>query len=388
MRYIGAVINMTQEQYPLPRKENGEVDEDALREHLEKLVLEGQRVEAENAHLHERLFDAERVTSMKREIVEALREARPPVTEVDVKAKEPELFSGRADELEDWLAQCELYFDLQARSFRTDIMKVKYATGCLRGLAAIWWKPHRMAETPPEWSLTWKAFADELRRSFGERDQRKYAQQRLENTRQTHTVAAYVAKFRQWIPASEWSGRALYDKFMDNLKPEIQRRIALFLDEPKTLEDLMQLAMKIDETERRLQTPGRRERLDSPRHAYLQQGASNNVETQFAPMDLGASKVSRGSYRAGLQRGEPRRGVFGRKTAPKLSPSEREHRLRLNLCFECGKDGHRAIDCPNRMRNSKTFVKLGATIDEEDSARDEDDLEDLDEHSESGKEER
>ena len=33
---------------------------------------------------------------------------------------------------------------------------------------------------------------------------------------------------------------------------------------------------------------------------------------------------------------------------PNLSKEEREHRMKNNLCYQCGKEGHHASNCPDR----------------------------------------
>lgn len=303
----------------------------------------------------------------------------------DAKVKYPPDFEGNLDSeiLETWIAKSEAYFQLQPRQFDTDEKKILAAANLFSEKAHRWWNQFKLADPPSPVTKSWPLFVDELRKAFGMSNMKTTAKRRLKELRQQTTVSAYAADFQYWTSLTGYKDAdVLFDMFRDGLKPYIQFTLNRLLPDsrPKTLPDLLELAQYIEagemdtrEMKRAMGSTQKRETKPwVPRYTYNSKPASN-TESQFAPMDLGASLDSR-SERPQLRRNEPRRGSFGRSNAPKLTPAERDRRRQMNLCFECGQSGHRAVSCPKRQRNGKTFVKLGAqmfdSIDEE--AEDED----------------
>ncbi|KAK2822859.1 hypothetical protein Q5P01_022924 [Channa striata] len=138
------------------------------------------------------------------------------------------------------------------------------------------------------------------------------------------------SRFRTLATLSGWNETALFHMFYRGLSEKIKDAMAA-RDLPRTLNELMDLAFRID---RRLRERVRERQLNRPLPTY-RPVPSFHSSPRVVPEPPSTIPAARGEQPEPMQIGRTR-----------LSAEEREHRFRNNLCLYCGGAGHRVSSCP------------------------------------------
>ena len=251
----------------------------------------------------------------------------PPVTS-------PEPFAGELNKCRGFLLQCRLVFAQKPHSFASETSKVQYALGLLRGRALVWAEAVFTNQRTEGYSFD--EFSSRLKTVFDHPDHAGNASKRLLKLRQgTSSVADYSIEFWTLAADSKWNDEALQGAFVNGLSDPVKDELAV-RDEPTNLHSLVSLAIKIDNRlrERRRDRSGRacptnREKLSSTRQATARPAQrsppfESSTMEQDEPMQLGRAK---------------------------LSPAERQLRLRAGECLYCGDATHFLANCPIRPKD-------------------------------------
>ena len=159
----------------------------------------------------------------------------PPKTPPPAK---PDKYSGQPGKADQWAFEMELYF---AATGIQDPKCVPFAAAMLTDNAAIWWRSVCHDTSNP--ISSWSEFKAELLLNFKHCDNQKAARIRLRSMRQRTSVAQYYADFTQatlQIPGITDDEKM--DRFLDGLKPNLQREITL--REPADFNALVKMAHK------------------------------------------------------------------------------------------------------------------------------------------------
>ena len=261
----------------------------------------------------------------------------------DYKASAPDLFYGDRRKFQAYLTQVQFAFLTRPNDFRNAEQRVLFAASFLRGSAGEWFQPFmtdRMSNltTPgncrPETLrvLTWNGYKEALERMYGDVDERRTAERRMEALRQVTSVAAYAATFQQYIPRLGWNEEALIAQFYNGLKTDV-KDLLVHTERPDNLPDMISLCTKLDGRvqERRLEKGGR-----TPH-----QGSNLARKRQHNPSRRSADEMD---WEFSATRGKPRTGKNSTNRNP-LSKAQRDERIKNDLCLYCGKPGHRAREC-------------------------------------------
>ena len=243
----------------------------------------------------------------------------------------PERFDGDQTQVRAFLTSCRLQFSLQPRTFATEGARVGYAITHLTGRARLWGTAEFDRQTPACGSFD--AFAEEMLKVFDLGSSASEANGAMMTIRQgNRTVADYSIDFRTLARRSSWNMAAQVDAFLHSLEDYV-KDVLVSHDQPRTLDEAIDLAVRID---RRVRTR-RQER-----------GRSNlpSVCTQSGPAARPSSSATSHSL---LDSPEPME--IGRAS---LSATERQRRLSSNLCLYCGGDGHRVATCPVKAGAHRT----------------------------------
>ena len=266
-----------------------------------------------------------------------------------IKPKNPDTYSGGNKDLERFLSQCQLYFMLKHKNFKTQMEKVLFAGSHLRGPAADWFAPFirdmsKGDKARQETKLMfhdYKNFEQGLEQLYGSRDKQQLAVRQLGLLKQNGPAPQYTAAFRRIAMDTDFNDSALrhnyYLGLRDSIKDELTRG-----DKPENLEELIERATSIDERfyERQLE---RGRGFQTQGQGYYQQ-RNNGYQGQ--------------SRNNGYQ-GQQRRDHYGSQpmdlsaTRGPLSQKDRDHRMKNNLCLYCGKPGHRARECKAKQQHGK-----------------------------------
>ena len=266
------------------------------------------------------------------------------------KVAKPEKFAGKkGGEVYKWFAQLRLVFRGN-RSYTTGEDKVAYALSYLTGATQNWAMPILKAldEGQPHPLLQdYDAFREALLGVYGEVDRRGNAADRLTNIRQTGAVATYISTFNEHATQVNWCEQSLIDRFRADLKDDLLDCIATAETEPRTLQEWMAMATRIDD---RLWTRRQHRRPMgaslAPRD-YASRLRSPPTSTGPTPMELDAT--------------------YSPSTAMAKTATERLEYQRQGRCWGCGKMGHIRSRCPT---NPSKPLTLAATGEEGNDTRD------------------
>ena len=241
--------------------------------------------------------------------------ASPPLREPSVPA--PDRFDGNLGECRSFLLQCSLVFEQQPYTYASDRAKISYLIGCLRGSALTW--ATAVWESQSDACSTYAKFTEEMRRNFDHPVRGKDAAKRLLSLHQgSRSVAEMAIEFRTLAAESGWNNEALHGAFQNALSETIKDEL-VSRDEPNTLEELISLAIRIDNRrrERRREKTGKETFSVMPVSLPTAQPQSTLPEPE--PMQLGRAR---------------------------LSEEEKQRRRNTNSCLYCGQAGHFRNACP------------------------------------------
>ncbi|QRW22401.1 Retrotransposon gag protein [Rhizoctonia solani] len=155
--------------------------------------------------------------------------------------------------------------------------------------------------------------------AFGDPDATRAAKRKITTLTQSGTCADYITKFRTLAMELDWNDAALQGQFARGLHWEVSRQIATRKHCPRTLLELQNAALVIDNALRE-------ERASHP------------------PKD---SKTSRPSNPArGTSTSQSSTGSKKLSDNPNFVSEEEQNRRRAaGACIKCGKMGHKFAEC-------------------------------------------
>ncbi|RAL65582.1 hypothetical protein DID88_005254 [Monilinia fructigena] len=256
----------------------------------------------------------------------------------------PDKYQGSRQELDTFLLQLEIYFRFNQDKFTEKESKSIWAVSYLRGEAGKWIQPYlrdyfenddreRMQPTRTIFD-SFEGFKTEIRRIFGNSNELEVAEEKIFNLKQTGSALKYATEFRRYAGTTKWDEVAIMSHYRKGLKPEVR----LELDREGEDDDLNGLIKSSIDADDRLYRYKQTQRSYKPqtnkqgRYRKNEGRPRYNPQRYEDPMELDATLHRNGNY-------DP----------------EKRRRRENNLCFECGKAGHRAADC----RSKKTGGKKG-----------------------------
>ena len=237
--------------------------------------------------------------------------------ELDIKVAKPDLFEGKVETVEPFLAACNLVFQTSTKKYASTRARIYYVLSyCTKGQAEVWREKilkgmSEMLDHVAEVALdkkcnTWEAFLIMFRETWKGKSAQLEAQYKIQNLKQGNlSVEQYITSFKLLQFDTQFDEHALTLFFKKGMKDVIKRRIYDSGNVPRNLSGWMDRAKIID-------SAWRESEMD-------RQG--------------GGWKPPLGKVRyAGEQR-------------KRLPDDEYQKRQKEGLCYKCGNKGHLVKDC-------------------------------------------
>jgi hypothetical protein len=260
-----------------------------------------------------------------------------------IKVKEPKPFSGNREAFSEYVTSVRLFIwadnkrSIQKKMFKTVPEQVAWAASYLQGNAYRSFEPYltqylnkgtavECDEPVRNVFNSLPAYFKLMGQSYGDLDETRTAEQKLQALMQTGSVPQYLAKFNEYGSRVTWDDRARMSRFFNGLKPKIQSAMAV-VAYPDNFDEMINLAVRLDDSFRRLE------------HAQEKPGKgvrnpSHKKERDPDAMDWQAS----GAFKKG-KKGQFKKGK-GKKPQGDFK------------CFNCGKSGHYARDCYSKPKQN------------------------------------
>jgi Retrotransposon gag protein/Zinc knuckle len=289
----------------------------------------------------------------RREQPTVLPPAPPPAPVVVSDSKDDfkiDPFHGERTKLEYFLTQLRTLFKLRPVKYATAENQVLIAAMHLKGAATEWFGPllkdHLESLTPEDETIAmfnhFGTFEEEIKKVFGIANEERAAERVIHSIKQKGSAAQYYSQFRAVASKLDWEDSALRAAYYAGLKDCVKDDMKV---PPVDYQEMVNRSISIDnrQYERRMERGG-----SGISYQYLQGGggkASAPPKNYGDPMDLDFMTSGRPS-RPGA------RGRGGRR-----DPREQERRKKGNLCYNCGKSGHRARECNTQARTLQMMTK-------------------------------
>lgn len=254
-------------------------------------------------------------------------QALPSTSVKRVSVSEPDKFDGTAEHVRGFLRQLDIYFQDHVSDKLSDSAMCYKVFSLLTGKAVEW--ASAVWDNDPRIRTSYSYFVQQIKEVFEYPAGGRSASLQIINMTQNHRpVAEYAIEFRTLAAQSGWNDRSLKDVFQNSLDVDLQAELAC-KGENLSFSDFVTLAVHIDNLMRNVPARMKLRASDRPMH-----DTSKVFHTAVTTND-------------GV---EPMQMGF----AP-LTMAERQRRREKNLCFYCGKPGHRIDNCPaKKPRNTST----------------------------------
>ncbi|KAF8759701.1 hypothetical protein RHS01_02244 [Rhizoctonia solani] len=238
-----------------------------------------------------------------------------------VKVDHPDAYTGKiGSEAKQWLTRMLAWTRLNARMFPTDQEVLSFLLMNMKDAAGAWAHPH-LDQLGSHRAIiqTVEGFKLEFLAAFGNPDATRAAERKITTLTQSGTCADYITKFRTLAMELDWNNVALRGQFACGLHWEVSRQIATCKHRPRTLLELQNAALVID-------------------NALCEEQASH------PPRDNKPSKPS--NPVKGTSTGQATTGSKKLSDNPNfVSEEERNCRRAAGACIKCGKMGHKFAEC-------------------------------------------
>ena len=262
---------------------------------------------------------------------------RPPVFTVrpntlrDPKMAPPEPFSGKISEFKNFMVQCTLIFSVCPNTYCTDERRVLFVISRLKDEPLTWANEIAMDPAHPL-RHNYERFKQQLTNIYGDRAFKAKSEDQLLSLRQTSSAALYAQKFQSYAAPLNINDDAKCLMFFGGLKSDIQKACTM-AGRASPFYALVDQAITFDQL--------------SYQHSKRESG--NSSESGGKKQRRQDEAPTKDSSPAPNPKSQPSSSSGNSSSRPRgsLTPAERDHRAKHNLCMYCGKSGHTVQDCAN-----------------------------------------
>ena len=309
------------------------------------------------------------------------------------KLRDPDPFSGKREDLYNFIASCRLKFAMEPHHFTDEFLKIGWASTHFTGTPKSWFSTLftvnqglSQEDWPPE-LRTFNGFVKKLNEMYGDPNLVSSKARELVALRQTTSVTEYIAQFKTISQFLQWNDDALKEIFKKGLKTLVGDAIALREEEPATLQEYMDISNRID-----IRLQQRRVEGYTTGPSLFANSGTNTGNTRSyssalrppekttpaitprltAPLPTTQSRTVPSSQTATPV--TPSASVPGVPTTSKdgtlpmeidaygkrvLSDTEKHRRRTQNLCLYCASPDHHRVTCPLAPKAARVNAVYG-----------------------------
>lgn len=261
------------------------------------------------------------------------------IVQATTKVSKPEVYSGKPEDTEKFLHQCDLFFttlnysDKEKITFALSYMKEGKALSFAQVFHEDW-----QSQTPP-YGGTWTEFKQtSIRNMFGDSDRAATARLHIQDVKMGKgTAEEYIVSFQEHEILSKFGDVALVEAFKRGLNSSLLQRIYALPTMPTTLVEWKEWSRKLDRQYREAQIF---QKATRPAPANNSNSSRPAAKAQNVPSSS-SSPASATTSRSPVKQ-EP-------KTDASLSIK------RKGECHICGSPDHWANRCPQRKKKGQNI---------------------------------
>lgn len=249
------------------------------------------------------------------------------------KVKEPEEFKGDRKKTNLFIYQIGIVFAAQSNIYRTDVAKIRYANSFCRGSAQQWAQNNSINSKFD--NITFDEYKKMLVSAFGEFDAHNENLNKIKTLKQRGACTEYTTEFNILAAQTHLDDPSKRDYYKEGLKDKVLD-LLITSDEPEDFVKYQEMAIKFDNRihEREMKRKkgiNQNNQIRVPEVTPVKPSIVSKTTDSVTPMDLDAIKLMFSNYQNSTNK-----STEFRRSA--LSPEQKEHRRKNNLCIYCGKD--------------------------------------------------
>ena len=261
-----------------------------------------------------------------------------------IRVPSPKRFDGKRGSLRSFFAALELYLRFNRGTYTTDQDKIMAAGMFMEGDAITWFGPLLQdyleneadrAECNDETKKVFKDYGNfkkEMELMFGEIDEERTAERRIQELKQTKSASQYTTEFKKYQANLDWDDAPLIATYYNGLKEKVKDEIAR-QDRPTDLAEMMTLAVRIDnrQFERDMERKGKTFAIPNTKKKV-------QIREHYDPMDI--------------DRIDAKQQRTKKRFAPRGWTKEQKQKLiEDGACLGCGEKGHFVRECPKKRKD-------------------------------------
>jgi hypothetical protein len=309
----------------------------------------------------------------------------------DPKAKEPPIFDGKSDELDEFLSKMDDYLYLKRHTYVLEQDKIIHAASYLSKDAYKWWKGVQHLVKPPAGGIVmWERYEDfrrGLEKAYSNQNEQEEARQELtlEFQQQKDKMIDYISRVRALNLKANLPVDRLWEHLYSSIHPKVREYLKrtrphlTSTNHPGGLELAYQAILEVGQAVEREETTEilfKHQQEARQQLAARAKGTSSKPKTPSenpaAPTGINRKqkKARKGPHKAPSTTSTQAPSQSGSPSVRDIPQRIRDARKKAGECIKCGKTGHMMKDCKGGTNTvGKAPGTYGSSKDKKDTGK-------------------